>query len=152
MSGFLIAESVFSINFAQDRLSGDNSITDIACRNSPCSEFYTVLYDIGSASTDAQLARAECTRMASEDKMNFPDSFIGFFPLFDCPCSLFQAFRDARYLRSGKLLLKRLSIQLWFIDVIIIIMNINKCTLSSAFVVTIFYLRYAYPPFPTAAQ
>ena len=81
-------------SFQQDFLSGFPQISDVACRNLPCSEFYTVLYDIGGVTAESQLTLAECARLAFEDMQEFPGQF--FSPL-DCPCSLFQAFLDSRY-------------------------------------------------------
>ena len=83
-----------STSFEQDFLSGFPQISDIACRNSPCSEFYTVLYDIGGVTAESQLALAECARLAFEDMQEFPQQL--FLP-FDCPCSIFQGFLDSRY-------------------------------------------------------
>ena len=78
----------------QDFLSTFPQISDIACRNSPCSEFYTVLHDISGVISDSQLALAECVRLVSEDEQDFtPESFT---PL-PCPCSVFQAFTDFKY-------------------------------------------------------
>ena len=84
-----------AFSFEQDFTSGLPQISEIACRNSPCSEFYTVLYDIGGVTADFQLALANCVRLAAEDEQNF---LALPFSLADCPCSLFQAVRDSRYL------------------------------------------------------
>ena len=77
-----------------DRFSATPFITEIACRNSPCSESYSVLHEISGVASDTQVAAAECVRLASEDEQEFT---LPPFSLLDCPCSYNQALFDNRY-------------------------------------------------------
>ena len=86
----------FGGRFERDRLSGFAQITSIACRNSPCSDYYTVLYNIGEVSTETQAALADCLRVAAEDQQEFvpPVNLT-----IVCPCTMTQASIDSQYLR-----------------------------------------------------
>ena len=93
---FAVSGYNFAGTFERDRLSGFSAITSIACRNSPCSEYYTVLYKIGEVSTETQAALAECLRLAAEEQQEFtPPSNL----TTVCPCTMTQASIDSQYER-----------------------------------------------------
>ena len=93
---FAVSGYNFAGTFERDRLAGFSQITSIACRNSPCSEYHTVLYNIGEVSTETQAALAECLRLAAEDEEEFmpPVNLT-----IACPCTLTQASIDSQYQR-----------------------------------------------------
>ena len=85
--------------FQNHRLSTLPEVSTIACANKAENVAWSnIIYKIGESNSGLQLARAECLRLRDRDIKNFQVHNPYMLSSSPCPCSVFQAFRDTRYM------------------------------------------------------